>query len=261
MLQFFQNFFLRDISEDLEALHLFSWEHISLIVFTIVAAFALYHYREQLRKIKCQRKIRIGMAIILFTNMAIFYLNIIFAGEYDWHVHLPLHLCFITGYTFMYILVSDNQKLYRIVYFFTFIGPLPAMIWPNTVTRFDRFYTYSFFISHHIMLLMSLYCLFVLEYKVAYRDALRAFGWGNVLFAGIFVFNTICGTDYIMTKNLPAYIVESFPILRLVDSPIFWLEVCGSLGIGFATLVLRSVNSPRALQQAATRQQMACSKQ
>lgn len=67
------------------------------------------------------------MAAIFFINMLLLYLFFVLKGVYSWKLHLPLHLCFISGYLFMYVLVTGNQKLFRSVYFFTWIGPLPAM--------------------------------------------------------------------------------------------------------------------------------------
>ena len=171
------------------------------------------------------------MAAVFFLNMTVYYLNYIIQGVYDWKVHLPLHLCFITGYVFMYILISNNKKLYKIVYFFTFIGPLPAMIWPDMKFGADNFVFYQFITSHHLLLLTSLYCLFVLDYDVQKSDIPKAFLCGNILVFIMFCFNSIFDTNYIMMYKLPDHIIEMYPFVTKIGAPILWLELIGILAM------------------------------
>lgn len=171
------------------------------------------------------------MAAIFFINMAIYYINYIVQGAYNWKVHLPLHLCFITGYLFMYILVTNNKKLYKIVYFFTFVGPLPAIIWPDIKFGPDHFVFYQFIISHNVLLLTSLYCLFVLDYDVEKSDIPKAFLWGNGLMVVMFCFNSIFHTNYIMMNKLPDHIIEMYPFVTKIGCPILWLELVAILSL------------------------------
>ena len=223
--------FFQDESDMLDHLNLFGWEHFFLLGLTLTVGILLYHFRDRLRAWKYREQLRYWMAGLFFVNMLVFYGVFLVKGIYDWKIHLPLHLCFISGFAFMAVLLTGSRRLFRIVYFFTWIGPLPAMLMPNTPMRWDRFLSYHFFISHHLLLLMGLYCLFVLEYRVDLRDIGRAFLAGNLLFAGISAFNAFCGTSYIMTTELPAHIVALFPFLSWFNYPIIWLELCGMAGI------------------------------
>ncbi|MEG0457015.1 MAG: TIGR02206 family membrane protein, partial [Oscillospiraceae bacterium] len=226
MSEWFSNFLI-DESDMVDKLNLFGWEHILLLVGTIITAVLMYKYRENLQNWKHKEKFRYVMAGIFFINMISLTFYYIFTGVFDWHMHLPLHFCFITGYLFMYILVSGNKKFFKIIYFFTWIGPLPAMLWPNTPVRFDRYITYQFIISHHILLLMGLYLIFVLGYRVNKIDILKAFAFALCLFIGISIFNNAFGTNYIMTDQLPAHILQMFPFLNYFNYPMLWLLLCG----------------------------------
>lgn len=223
--------FFTDETDVLGKLNLFGWQHILLLGLTLLGGVLLYRRRFWLRRWKGRERVRFVMAGLYFVNMLAFYGVLVAKGIYDWHIHLPFHLCFLTNFVFIYVLLSGNRKLFRIVFFFTWVGPLPAILMPNTPMRFDRFLTFHFAISHHLLLLMGLYCLFVLGWEVERRDIGRAFLAGNAVFLTIFAFNAVFGTNYIMTAHLPAHILSLFPFLRWADIPVVWLELCGFAGM------------------------------
>ncbi len=213
-----------------DRLELFGSVHIVLSAAEILLAVLIFCFRHRLRKLG-QRAVRISFAAILGGNMAIHYLSKIVLGVWRFDTDLPFHLCFITNFLMIYILLTDNRKnLYRIVYFFTFIGPLPAMIWPDLGYGWQSYTFYQFLISHHVMLLISLYCLFVLDYRVEIRAALPAFVGGNSVILAVAVFNNVFGTNYIMMNELPAQLYEVYPFLDMLP-PIVWLELVGVLAI------------------------------
>lgn len=219
---------------------LFGELHWLLLLGTFFAAALMYCYRKKLRQFRYKQQLRYLFAAVLFLNMAVYYIGLGFAGDYDVKRHLPLELCFVTGYLLMYILVTGNRNLYRIVYFFTIVGPLPAMIWPNLSGTFDRYVFYQFIISHHIMLLISLYCMIVLEYRVQRHDIFRAFLCGNGFFVLISIINAIWGTNFVMEQKLPDHILRLYPFLVHFNIPFFWLELCGCVFL-FVALVISIV--------------------
>lgn len=212
---------------------LFGPLHIFITLFTITMAILIFVYREKLKKFKYKEKVRYVLATILFTNMTIYYVSLLLLKEYDWRIDLPLHFCFITGYTFMYILVTGNKKLYSIVYFFTFVGPIPAMLWPDLKYTYDRFIFWQFVISHHFMILSSIYVLTVLEYKVVKSDILKAYVVGNLIVFAMSIFNGIFKTNYIMMVELPPHIYRIYPFVKYLP-PIFWLESVGLFAMAIA---------------------------
>lgn len=213
--------------------------HVGLLLFVVAGAALIWLFRQPLRRFGHDRLLRWLFAGILFTNMTVYYDSKLVMGTYDVRQHLPLEFCFITGYIFMYVLLTQNRRVYRVIYYFTILGPLPAMLWPNLSGSYDRFIFYQFFISHHVMMLMSMYTLIVFQYRVRAKDALRAGAWAAVIFASVFCVNAVFGTNYIMQKKLPETVVSLYPILLRFDVPIFWLVLCGSAGLAFAAGLAR----------------------
>lgn len=220
-------------------MELFGPLHWTLTLIVIASILLLYIFRRPLRAMKHKTKkiICASCAAILFANMTIYYAGLVLVGEYSIKRHLPLEFCFITGYLLMYILISNNRKLYRIVFYYTIIGPVPAMIWPNVTGVFDRYIFYQFIISHHFMIIVSFYLLIVMRYHVYARDTIPALICGNIVFTLVYILNINWGTNYIMSAGLPEHMLTMYPFLRYFNHPFFWLEVCGFAFLGFGILV------------------------
>ena len=222
------DFFKRELEGD-PGLKLFGGLHIGLSAFFLILSIILLVHRKRLREFGHFTIIRRIMAALLFANMVVHYTGRIAIGEWRLEEDLPFHLCFITNFFMMYILSADNKhNLYRIIYFFTLIGPLPAIIWPDLHRTWGGYIFYQFIISHHIMLLFSLYCLFVLEYETSVKGVVMTFFIGNAYIGLMAVFNHFFNTNYVMIGELPAQLYVVYPFLDKMPA-IFWLELVGIL--------------------------------
>ncbi|MCM1167985.1 MAG: TIGR02206 family membrane protein [Lachnospiraceae bacterium] len=222
------DFFRRELEGD-AGLKLFGGLHIALSAFFLILYILLIVNRRRLRAFGHFGTIRRVMATILFVNMMIHYTGRIAVGEWRLEEDLPFHLCFVANFFMMYILSTDNKHgLYRIIYFFTLIGPLPAIIWPDLHRSWSGYIFYQFIISHHIMLLFSLYCLFVLGYGTSAKSVIATFFIGNAYIGLMALFNHIFHTNYVMIGELPAQLYEVYPFLDRMPA-IFWLELVGVL--------------------------------
>ena len=215
--------------------YMFNNFHIFLILSLIVLAILLFINRNNLKQFKYKEQVRYVMATILLLNMIIYYIGLFATKTFDIMEDLPLHLCFVTNFFMIYVLYRGDRKLYKIVYFFTFIGPLPAIIWSDLTYTYDVFEFWQFIICHHVMLLTSLYLLFVLDYTVEAKYMIRAFTIGILYICVINVLNIIFGTNYIMLTSLPENTLNLYPFLRNIPA-IFPLLVVGILAFLFSYL-------------------------
>lgn len=207
---------------------LFGSIHFGCLAVLFISLFLIYYYRHKIKCIDMARKnkIRRIMFIILISNMLIYYGSYIYYGVYDIRVHLPLHFCFIAGILFMIYLITRSKKLYHIVFFLTFIGPLPAVIYPDLVSSFDYYVFYQYFISHHLLMIFSYFILYMDDHRITFNHVFWTYIWANVIFIIMMIVNYIFGTNYIMSSELPAHIYKLFPILRKVN-PVPVLELVG----------------------------------
>lgn len=233
IMELLRNLFAREVDFD-NGFELFGTQHImlSLIFFALYAAVIVF--RVKLREFGHFMTIRRIMAGLLFANMLIHYSGRIIIGEWHFSEDLPLHICFVANFFMMYILITDNKRsLFSVIYYFTMIGPLPAIILPDLSRSQSGYLFWQFIISHHVMMLFSLYCAFVLEYETSLKDACRAFLYGNAYVAVMAVFNGAFGTNYIMLGELPEQLYEKFPFLYALPAFV-WLELAGMAAIAAA---------------------------
>ncbi|MGN0649921.1 MAG: TIGR02206 family membrane protein [Oscillospiraceae bacterium] len=233
-----------------DRLELFGGLHIAISVIFLLIAALLFCFGKKLRGYGNKRAVRIAMASLLALNMILHYGSRIVLGIWSVEGDLPLHICYVTNFAMIYILLTDNKNdLYKYFYYFTYIGPLPAIIWPDLDYSWQSYIFWHFIISHHIMLLISLYSLIVLEYKVNLKSMLPAFVVGNLYIAAVAGLNQLLGTNYIMITELPDQLYEIYPFLELLP-PIFWLELVGALAMLLAYLPAYIHNRKRRREQA-----------
>ena len=211
--------------------------HLLSIILSLIIIILIYIARNEIKKWKYHDKfMRYLMASIMLLNMLIYYISEIIMETYSYKYHLPLHFCFISGFLFMYILYTNKKKWFKIIYFFSFAGPLPAIIFPDLIVGPDRFMFWQWYISHLFFIICSMYCLFVLDWKVEKKDMFLSMIYANIIFIIVFIFNIFFKTNYIMTDKLPDFIIEMFPFIKDFNYPIFWLEIAGFLSVLIAYL-------------------------
>lgn len=246
--EIFREFFSREADSD-SGLELFGGLHLAISAFFLILYAAVIFFRFGLRRLGHFAAVRRVMAAILFANMLIHYSGRIAIGEWRLSEDLPLHVCFVANFLMMYILITDNKRsLFAVVYYFTLIGPLPAAVFPDLSRTFGGYLFWQFIISHHVMLLFSLYCAFVLEYETTPRHAVYAFLFGNAYVALISVFNRIFGTNYIMLGELPAQLYRVFPFLNALPAFV-WLELAGSFSLIAAYMLWAAIKKRPPLEE------------
>lgn len=218
--------------------HLFGILHIVLVLGVIIGWFIMERKKDFLIKIpvKTKRIISLILITIMFLNMTIYYSSLIYYGAYDWRVHLPLHFCFISGYLFMIAVLFNKITIYKKIYFFAFMGPIPAILFPDIKSSFDAFIFYQQVLSHHFFLLSSLFIFYAYNINITRKDLAKSFEYALAIFGGMFIFNSIFHTNYIMQNKLPDHILKLFPALARVDQPIILLIITGSIMMGIAYL-------------------------
>lgn len=227
---FLRDFFSRETKFD-NGLKMFGTLHITISAVFLILYSAVMIYRCKLRDLGHFKTARCTMATVLLLNMLIHYTGRIAIGEWRLNEDLPLHICFAANLFMIYILYTDNRHtLFSVIYYFTMIGPLPAAVFPDLSRTWSGYLFWQFIISHHVMLLFSLYSAFVLEYKTDLKSAVRAFMFGNAYVALITIFNKIFGTNYIMLDKLPKQLYEAFPFLNSLPAFV-WLESAGIIAI------------------------------
>lgn len=208
----------------------FGFIHIICILFVVLTLILIYINRNKISNLKekTKRKILVVTATIMLINMIIYNIAPHIFGYFNYKIHLPFQLCFISGYMFMYGIFFKNENILKITFFLSFIGPIPAILWPDLPSTFDDFNFWKYFISHHIFICASFFSYYALNYKITKKDLLNVIIVTQLMILIMMPFNIIFDMNYIYSSQIPANIIEMYPFLKHII-PIFAIEAIGLL--------------------------------
>lgn len=196
----------------------------------ILIAVIIFLKRNKIAKIsrdKTQRILKIS-AFILLVNMIIYTFGNLYFGSFDYKTMLPFHLCFIANYLFMFGILFNKESILKMTFFISFIGPIPAILWPDLISTIDNFNFWQLIISHHFFMNMSLFSYYALGYVVEKKDYIKIFILLNVLLLLSWPLNKLLDTNYIFTNYIPENVVELYPFI-VKFPPLLVLELLGLL--------------------------------
>ena len=208
--------------------HQFGLIHDIFIGLAIIGVIVIYLNRQKISKIpKEKNKLILKIsAVILLINMIIFTFGNLYFGSFDFNEHLPLHLCFIANYLFIFAILFNKQSILKTTIFLSFIGPIPAILWPNLVSTIDNFNFWQYVISHHFFICISLYSYYALNYHVEFKNFIITFIFTNFLMLAMYPFNLKFHTNYIFSTKIPDNVIVLYPWLKHFP-PMVTLEVTG----------------------------------
>ena len=130
----------------------FTLAHILPILLMIVVIVLVYVFRNKLRNSKHEKNLRLALALVMIVcEMSYFWRLVgvpsLGANPED---HLPITLCGWGVIFGSYMLVTKNQTLFDIPYFWLFSGTIFALITPTVITYTGptRFRYYQFWLEH-----------------------------------------------------------------------------------------------------------------
>ena len=206
-------------------IEVFGMFHIFLLVASLCIALLFFLFRK---KLKINKHIKKIIAIILLLNMVIWYGGYIMTGTWTYKFHLPLHLCFILNFLYIYALLFDKKEMYNYLFYMIGMSSISGIVWMADNLSFEKYITIQYIISHHFMLLSVYYLFFVLKEKVNIVGLKKAIILMNIIFISVLAFNLLFGTEYIFVKSFPPQIYKLYPFLK-------------GFGLGFRIILLEAV--------------------
>lgn len=206
----------------------FGFIHCMCIFIVLIVLIVIYLNRNKISNLSAKTKkiILNTLAIIMLINMIVYNIAPHVFGYFDYKIHLPFQLCFIAGYMFMYGILFKKESILKITFFLSFIGPIPAILWPDLPSTFDDFNFWKYFISHHLFICASLFSYYALNYKISKIDILKVFVFTNILILIMVPFNKIFNMNYIYSSQIPENILNMYPFLTNIPAFIT-IEIVG----------------------------------
>lgn len=118
---------------------------------------------------------------------------------------LPLHLCSLALYSQVFLLFTGRQIAFELAYFLGIGGALQALLTPNLTYHFPHIRFFHFTFIHFALVLVPLYFIFVLHYRITFRSIWRAMGISILFMAFVMVMNQIIGSNYMFINGQPEF--------------------------------------------------------
>jgi len=167
---------------------------------------------------KAKRAFRYFLAgWLVFWEISWHILNLVW-GTWTIQTMLPFHLCSVTVWLSVYLLLNKTYSIFEVTYFLGIGGALQALITPDAGEYgFPHYRAFQTFASHGGIVLASLYFAVVEGYRPTLKSFKRVLIWTNVYMVCVFFLNLAIGSNYLFIAFKPP-----FPTLLDVLAPWPW---------------------------------------
>ncbi len=196
--------------ERFQTFHAFSWMHLIPILLIIGLIVLMIVYKEPLRSNhKLDRRLQISVGIAMIVMEWIFYGWVIIRGGASWTL-LPFGLCAISMYLTAITLITQNQKIFKIVFPWALTGALLSLAVADLTYSAPHFRYFHYFGNHGLFFLANIYLVVVKKYDFTYKDLLKSSLLLVFISVMMYFVNQILGTNHMYLTELPAEVAFMF---------------------------------------------------
>lgn len=152
--------------------------HLLMLGITLVLVVVFFLFSKRIAQSQHEQTIRRSFAGF-FIGMQI--LLIIVDGSAG-NIWLPFHLCAISYLLTIALLITDNKRIFKYVFFTGIIGGLVTFAIPELDhAGYNRFRFYEFIIAHTALIVFPIYYLVNRKFEITRRDAITAIVITNII--------------------------------------------------------------------------------
>lgn len=117
--------------------------------------------------------------------------------------YMPLHVCGITVFAAVIMLVFRRQTAYEIAYFWGLVGATNAVVTPQLEFGYPQYRFFQYFIAHGGIVAAALFATWGLGMRPTGRSVLRVFVLLNILAIVLIGVNLMLGSNYMFLCQPP----------------------------------------------------------
>ncbi|KAA0549004.1 TIGR02206 family membrane protein [Bacillus sp. BGMRC 2118] len=182
----------------MQGFQMFNVEHLVTLAIFFLACIAMVLFRRKLIHYKPILKWFIFISLVACEISM--HMWLIFTSQWDIG-DLPLHLCSVSTFISLYLLVAKNNKPFTLLYFIGLLPPILSMVTPDMIYHFPHFRFIKYFLHHSVIPIAVLYFILFEGYRVQRKDILRSFVIVNIIAVPIFILNHFLGTNFFYLAN------------------------------------------------------------
>jgi hypothetical integral membrane protein (TIGR02206 family) len=162
-------FFGHDIDYS-KAVTLFSIHHLIYVLSGITTVFLILKYAKKIKEMNIEPYLKKGVAIFLILLEIMYHIH-------NWtypRLSIPLHICSFATFMAIYLLLTDNERTFKYLFFFGTLGGAMALLIPLSLGyTYYNFRYYHFIFLHCTIIAVPLYYYKAYDFRVTYRNV-----WG-----------------------------------------------------------------------------------
>ena len=185
--------------ELIEPLSYLWWKGIVICFIVIILAVLLL--RNQSIKVKeISSRYFSYLAIIIYITTNIFT---IIMGEWTVKDFLPLHLCNISYFICILVLLRKKQWMFEWTLLLALPSALNALITPELIWGSSSWHVFEYYFMHGSLIFVPLYLMFVMNFKLRISSWWKTFLRAQLVFLIVFSLNLILGANYMFLLSKP----------------------------------------------------------
>lgn len=181
---------------------LFSGNHLAIIGLFFLITVVIFLNRSNLRSKNCKR-FEIVTAIFLLMFELSYHAWMYFNGIWRPGRSMPLEMCNIGLILCVVLLITKKRLVFEILFFIALIGAVQAILTPALTYGFPHFRFFHFFVSHMMIVWVTLYFTWVRGYTPTFQSVLKTITFVNLLLPVILYVNKKVEGNYWFLRHKP----------------------------------------------------------
>ena len=183
----------------------FGFAHIAAMVVILAVPIVLTRIVKWLNSERATQAICYAFAGVIALNEVLNWsYRIATVGVHEFvREYMPLHVCGITVFAVVVMLIFRRQTAYEIAYFWGLVGATNAVVTPQLEFGYPQYRFFQYFIAHGGIVAAALFATWGLGMRPTGRSVLRVFVLLNVLAIVLIGVNLMLGSNYMFLCQPP----------------------------------------------------------
>ena len=205
------------------AFELFGTGHLfAMAIIAAVFAYLIWGWRTPDEDSK--RRARLSILVIMFLNEVGWHAWNIYNGGWSVREHLPLHVCSLSIWGSMYVLLTRDYRVYEVVFFIGVVGAIQALVTPSAgIYGLPHYRAFQTLISHSMIIIAKIYMTRVEGFRPRWSSLWRTMLIINGVVGLVTVINVALDSNYMYTLQKPDT-ASLFDIMGPWPWYLFWAE-------------------------------------
>ena len=185
------------------AFELFGTGHIvSLAIMLAILAFLIGGWRDH--DATTRRRARLVLAGILLLGEVSWHGWNLAYGTWNIHEHLPLHVCSISSWGTLYVLLTRSYRVYEIIFFIGIAGSSQTLLTPEAgIYGLPHFRAIQTLMAHGVIVVAMVYMTTIEGFRPTWSSVWKTMLLCNLYLLCVTGINVLIGSNYMYTLRKP----------------------------------------------------------